>query len=96
MLNAYNQSVGNFITWQQAHDAATGMRENADLIARAYTLGERSLSDVLAARRLALESSLAETVAQMDANEARYRLILDAHMLWPLEHEAHTGGAGAR
>lgn len=96
VLNAYNQSVGNFITWQQAHDAATGMRENADLIARAYTLGERSLSDVLAARRLALESSLAETVAQMDANEARYRLILDAHMLWPLEHEAHTAGGGAR
>lgn len=90
VLNAYNQSVGNFNTWQQAHDAATSVRENADLIARAYTLGESSLADVLTARRLALESSLAETVAQMDANEARYRLLLDAHMLWPLEHGEHA------
>lgn len=91
VLNAYNQSVGNFNTWQQAHDAATSMRENAELMARAYGLGESSLSDVLSARRLALESSLAETVAQMDANEARYRLLLDAHMLWPLDHDEHAG-----
>ncbi len=89
VLNAYDQSVGSFETWKQAHEAAGGMRENADLMARAYTLGESSLSEVLTARRLALESSLTETVAQMDANEARYRLLLDAHMLWPLDDKDH-------
>jgi outer membrane protein TolC len=65
------------------------VRENADLVARAYSLGESSLSDVLSARRLALESSLTATLMQLDANEARYRLLLDAHLLWPLE--THDG-----
>jgi outer membrane protein, heavy metal efflux system len=96
VLNAYNQSVGNFETWKQAHDAAVSMRENADLMSRAYGLGESSLSDVLSARRFALESSLAETVAQMDANEARYRLLLDAHLLWPLDRDEHAAIANPR
>lgn len=82
-------AVGSYETWQQAHEAASGVRQNAELMTRAYSLGESSLSDVLTARRLALESSLAELVAQLDANEAHYRLLLDAHQLWPFEeHEA--------
>lgn len=85
VFSAYSLGVGNFETWQQAHEAAVSIRQNAELVARAYSLGESSLSDVLTARRLALETSLAETVAQLDANEARYRLLLDAHMLWALE-----------
>jgi cobalt-zinc-cadmium efflux system outer membrane protein len=87
-LTAYNQGLGNFETWKQAHEAAAGVRQNADLIARAYALGESSLSRVLTAQRLALEAALTETMAQMDANEARYRLLLDAHMLWPLDENA--------
>lgn len=85
VLNTYNLGVGNFETWQQAHQAAIGIQQNADLIARAYGLGESSLSEVLAARRLALDAALTATVAQLDANEARYRLLLDAHLLWPAE-----------
>ncbi|NOT99296.1 MAG: transporter, partial [Sideroxydans sp.] len=58
-------------------------------IARAYRLGESSLGDTLVARRQALEASLAEILAQLDANESRYRLLLDAHQLWadPDHHE---------
>jgi len=26
-------------------------------------------------------------MAQLDASEARYRLLLDAHQLWPLDNE---------
>ncbi|HEX7454893.1 MAG TPA: transporter, partial [Gallionella sp.] len=52
-----------------------------------YTLGESSLSDSLTARRFALESSLAENLTQLDANEARYRLLLDAHQLWALDED---------
>ena len=58
------------------------MRSNAELVAKAYSLGESSLPYSLSARRFALESSLAEILAQLDANEARYRLLLDAHLLW--------------
>jgi len=85
---AYTQAVNNYLIWQQAQQAAGSVRENAELVARAYSLGESSLTDSLTARRMALESSLAATVAQLDSNEARYRLLLDAHLLWALdEHE---------
>ena len=91
---ARTQAVSSFATWQQAHEAAQAMRSNAELVGKAYSLGESSLSDSLIARRFALESSLAENLAQLDANEARYRLLLDAHQLWPLgndgdEHHAN-------
>ncbi|MEI7457297.1 MAG: TolC family protein [Nitrosomonadales bacterium] len=84
---AHLQAVRNFATWQQARDAAQFIRSNAELVARAYTLGEASLSDSLNARRIALESSMAENLAQLDANEAHYRLLLDAHLLWAQNEE---------
>ncbi|MBI5436197.1 MAG: TolC family protein [Nitrosomonadales bacterium] len=85
---AHTQAVNSFATWQQAHEAAQAIRSNAELVGKAYSLGESSLSDSLIARRFALESSLAENLAQLDANEARYRLLLDAHQLWPLDEHA--------
>jgi outer membrane protein, heavy metal efflux system len=85
---AYTQALNNYHIWQQAQEAAGSMRKNADLVARAYSLGESSLADTLNARRFALESSLGATLAQLDANEARYRLLLDAHKLWSVaEHD---------
>lgn len=86
---AHTQAVSSYLVWQQAQEAARSVRENAELVARAYSLGESSLTDVLNARRLSLESSLAASVAQLDANETRYRLLLDAHQLWPLD--VHDG-----
>jgi outer membrane protein TolC len=88
---AHTQAVKSYDTWQQAREAALAINNNAELIARAYTFGEVSLSESLTARRFALESSLAEKLAQLDANEARYRLLLDAHQLWANEevHEHH-------
>lgn len=85
VYSAYTQAVNNYQIWQQSQQAARSVRENAELVARAYSLGESSLTDVLNARRMALESSLANSIAQLDANEARYRLLLDAHLLWPLD-----------
>lgn len=82
IATAYAQAVGGYETWLQASEASTNMRRNADLVARAYSLGESSLSDTLIARRLSLEAALAAGIAQLDANEARYRLLLDAHQMW--------------
>jgi len=89
---AHLQAVKGFETWQQAQLAALAIRNNAELITKAYRLGESSLSDSLTARRFALESSLTETLARLDANETRYRLLLDAHQLWPLDE---TGAIAA-
>lgn len=79
---AHLQAVKKFKTWQQAHQAALSINRNTQLIAKAYIMGEYSLSDSLTARRFALQSSIAENLALLDANEARYRLLLDAHLLW--------------
>ncbi|MDD5331054.1 MAG: transporter, partial [Sulfuricella sp.] len=78
--------------WQSAQDAAGKMNANAELMARAYALGEMGLTDVLAARRQALEANLNATLARLEAAEARYRLLLDAHQLWPLEADEENEG----
>jgi outer membrane protein TolC len=87
---AYTQAVSSYQSWLQAHEAANYIRLNSDLVARAYSLGESSLSDTLSARRIAMEATLAERISQLDANEARYRLLLDAHQLWQsADHSEH-------
>ncbi len=86
---AYHQAVRSYTTWQQAHEAAVAIRENAELIGKAYRLGEGGLSDSLSARRIAQEATLAENLAQLEANEARYRLLLDAHQLWSHDENEH-------
>lgn len=84
---AYHQAVRSFSTYQQAREAAQAIRGNAELIAKAYRLGESSLSDSLSARRIAQDATLAEHLALLDANEARYRLLLDGHRLWSHDDE---------
>ncbi len=91
IFTAYTQAVNDYQIWRQARDAALAIRQNAELVSRAYSLGESSLGETLVARRQALEATLAENIARLDANEARYRLLLDAHQLWVDNdhHEAH-------
>lgn len=88
IYSAYAQAVSSYQVWQQSKEAADSLRKNTELVTRAYSLGESSLSETLTAKRLTLESTLAENMAQLDANETRYRLLLDAHQLWPMaEHD---------
>lgn len=91
--NTYVAAQAAYRGWESATLAADKMRANAELLARAYALGEMSLSEVLLARRLALESALAATLARLEAAESRYRLLLDAHRLWPLDADDGEGHA---
>ena len=93
IATAIESANSNYETWQQLGRAADGMRQHAELTARAYQLGETGLPEVLVARRMALESELAAMTAQLDAQESRYRLLLDAYLLWPLDP---AEGADAR
>ncbi len=86
---AHMQALIGYQIWMQARDAADSIRQNAELVTRAYSLGEISLTETLTARRLALESALSESLARLDANEARYRLLLDAHKLWASDPDHH-------
>ncbi|MDD5470814.1 MAG: TolC family protein [Sideroxydans sp.] len=90
IFNAYIHAVSSYEIWQQASTAASALRHNADLVARAYNLGESSLDTTLISRRQALEATLAETLARLDANESRYRLLLDAHQLWAPDSGEHA------
>jgi outer membrane protein TolC len=81
----YATARAGYESAERAVGAATGMRRNAELSSRAYSLGEANLADVLLARRLAIETELSATLARLEAAESRYRLLLDAHELWPLD-----------
>ncbi len=83
----YHNALAAYPGWQAAAKAAAQLGQSAEMTARAYQLGEGSLSEVLAARRLANESQLAARQAQLDALELRARLALDAHQLWDLDSD---------
>lgn len=55
IINTYANAASAYESWQSARTAADAMQHNAELMARAYSLGEASLSETLNARRLALE-----------------------------------------
>ncbi|MDP3585139.1 MAG: TolC family protein [Thiobacillus sp.] len=74
--------------WGQADRAAQMLEEAARLAARAYSLGEGGLDQVLLTRRLALDGRVQAQQAQVAALAADARLKLDAHELWPLDVHA--------
>jgi cobalt-zinc-cadmium efflux system outer membrane protein len=74
-----------YSAWQAGEQAAAAMRNSTDLMARAYQLGESGLSDVLTARRQMQDAQLGAINARLDVAEARYRLLLDTHQLWPID-----------
>ena len=81
----YTMARASYNGWEKSREAAQGMTRNAELISRAYALGEAGLGEVLASRRLAIESRLASKLAQSEAIETRYRLMVDAHLLWDFD-----------
>ena len=70
-------------SWRRAEDAAQRLEQAATLISRARTLGETGIGEVLLAQRQANEARLGANSTRLDALEARYRLYVDTHQLWP-------------
>jgi cobalt-zinc-cadmium efflux system outer membrane protein len=87
-LSQIEQTRGAFDTWQASKDAARELWDAADLAARAWQLGEGTLAESLAARRLAFEARLTAQHNRFDALEKHNRLLLDSHRLWPLDDHA--------
>jgi outer membrane protein TolC len=69
--------------WQRTAQAARQFEQSAAGLARGYQLGEGSLGEVLAARRLAHEQRLAEVQSAVDAWVAVWRAALETGRLWP-------------
>ncbi len=88
--NNWLRASGAVETYRRLAQAAEAAQQHAALTRRAHELGEVGLTEVLLARRTALEARLATEQARLSANEAIARLLLDAHQLWPLDehHDA--------
>lgn len=83
--NSWLATQSAYTAWQASETASATMRNHANLIARAYQLGESGLTDVLNARRLAQEAELNAINSRLSAAQVRYRLLLDTHALWPID-----------
>lgn len=70
-----------------ANEGAAAMQENAALMQRAYALGEAELQALLLARRQATAAMNNALQAQVTAVKAYYGLLVDAHLIWELDHE---------
>ncbi|HEY9233518.1 MAG TPA: TolC family protein, partial [Phenylobacterium sp.] len=75
--------------WSRAQEAAVAAAQAAGRVARAYELGERDLTDLIAARRQSFEAARAELAARAAAQGAMLKLALDAHELWLSEEAPH-------
>lgn len=78
---------GAYESLQIAKEGAAAMQDNAALMQRAYALGEAELQSLLLARRQATSAVNNSLQAQAVALKASYGLLVDAHLIWDLEHE---------
>lgn len=78
---------GAYESLQIANEGAAAMQENAALMQRAYALGEAELQALLLARRQASTALNNALQAQVTALKAYYGLLVDAHLIWNLEHD---------
>ena len=81
------EAVSNLDRWRLAEQATAAAGDAARLTQRAYTLGEADLQTLLLVRRQSLDTVNAAASARADALRARYRLLIDAQLLWQLGKE---------
>ncbi len=94
VAETYAEAVSGVQRWRQSEEAVAAARELARLTQRAYTLGEADLQTLLLVRRQSHDALAATNLVQIEALRARYRLWLDAELLWP--PSGHGGSDRAR
>ncbi|WP_310451466.1 TolC family protein [Sulfuritalea sp.] len=87
IASAVATARGAYDSLQIANEGAAAMRENAGLMQRAYALGEAELQALLLARRQASTAMNNALQAQVTALKAYYGLLVDAHLIWDLDHD---------
>ncbi|MBN8765269.1 MAG: TolC family protein [Thiobacillus sp.] len=87
IASAVATAQGAYDSLQIANEGAAAMQENASLMQRAYALGEAELQALLLARRQATAALNNALQAQVTALRAYYGLLVDAHLIWGLEHD---------
>lgn len=87
IASAVATARGAYASLQIAQEGAASMEENAALMQRAYVLGEADLQAMLLARRQAIAAANSALQAQVSALRAYYGLLVDAHLIWELDHD---------
>ncbi len=87
IAGAVANAQGSYESLQIANEGAVAMQDNARLMQRAYALGETELQALLLARRQATAAMNNALQAQASALRNYYALLIDAHLIWDLEHE---------
>lgn len=77
-----SDATSSFANWQSAEQSAAAASDNARLTQRAFSLGEADLQTLVLVRRQALDAANAAVAARADALRARYRLLIQARLLW--------------
>lgn len=87
IASAVVTAQGAYDSLQIANEGAAAMQDNASLMQRAYALGEAELQALLLARRQATAAMNSALQAQASALKGYYGLLVDAHLIWDLEHD---------
>jgi outer membrane protein, heavy metal efflux system len=77
-----SDATSSFANWQSAEQSAAAAQDSARLTQRAFSLGEADLQTLLLVRRQSLDAANAAVAARADALRARYRLLIQARLLW--------------
>ena len=77
-----SDATSNFASWQSAEQSAAAARDSARLTQRAFSLGEADLQTLILVRRQSVDATNAAVAARADALRARYRLLIQARLLW--------------
>ena len=78
---------GAYRSLQIAETGASAMRDNAKLMQRAYSLGEADLQALLLVRQQATIAAQNALAAKVTALKSYYLLLVDAHLVWNLDHD---------
>lgn len=87
IADAVATARGAYDSLQIANEGAAAMQENANLMQRAYALGEAELQALLLARRQAIAAANSALQAQVVALKSYCGLLIDAHLIWDLQHD---------
>ena len=84
---AVANAEGTFRGVEIAEAGAAAMRTSAGLMQRAYSLGEADLQALLTVRRQATAAENHALAARIAALKAHFLLLIDAHLVWNLDHD---------
>lgn len=83
----YAEAGNSWTAWRSSLNARTSSKLAADRLRQGYRLGGVELADLLYAERQAQEALKAETATRAEALRAISRLRINAHDLWPNNHD---------